>query len=241
MDGLTPLKAEDKWLLAIVNLLPYVEGRTRLQKFGMLSFYEVLKDEEFFDDWRPSHYGGYSSRLADSLKRLKAGGYVRADKVTVERDCQVNRYSLTEEGRHAIAEFETNSSRLEKIKTILSHYFTRTLNDLLADVYQRYPELAANSKIIAGVNRASDPGPRMERESETRIGEQPGETRMTIPAHQHVLGDMDFREKLAKSIGLDRVPDLDPQAFERIQGILSEHIGTDHFDAVEAVREVRDC
>ena len=52
---------------------------------------------------------------------------------------------------------------------------------------------------------------------------------------------MDFREKLAKSIGLDRVPDLDPQAFDRIQGILSEHIGTDHFDAVEAVRKVRDC
>ena len=182
MDSLTTLKAEDKWLLVIVNLLPYVEGRTRLQKFGMLSFYEVLKDEEFFDDWRPSRYGGYSPRLANSLKRLKADGYVRADKVTVERDYQVNRYSLTEAGRRAIAEFETDSLRLEKIKTILSHYFTRTLNDLLADVYQRYPELAANSKIIADINRTLDPGSRMEHESETGIGEQSKATRMTIPA-----------------------------------------------------------
>lgn len=241
MDGPTPLKTEDKWLLAIMNLFPYVEGRTRLQKFGMLSSYEVLKDEEFFDDWRPSHYGGYSPRLADSLKSLKAGGYVRADKVTVERDCQVNRYSLTEGGRRAIAGFETGSPRLEKIKAVLTRYFTLTLNDLLADVYQRYPELTTSSRIIADVNRASDLGPRMERESATRIGERSEAARMTIPARQHVLGDMDFREKLAKSIGLDRVPDLDPQAFERIQGILSEHIGTDHFDAVEAVREVRDC
>ena len=58
MDGHTPLKTEDRWLLAITNLFPYVEGRTKLQKFGMLSSYEVLKDEEFFDDWRPGNYGG---------------------------------------------------------------------------------------------------------------------------------------------------------------------------------------
>ncbi len=40
----------------------------------------------------------------------------------------------------------------------------------------------------------------------------------SIHAGQHVLDDMDFREELAKSIGLDRVPDLDPKAFDRIRG-----------------------
>lgn len=60
-----------------------------------------------------------------------------------------------------------------------------------------------------------------------------------IHAGRHVLDDMDFREELAKSIGLDRVPDLDPKAFDRIKGILSEEWGEGRFDAAEAVREVR--
>ncbi len=56
---------------------------------------------------------------------------------------------------------------------------------------------------------------------------------------QYVLDDMDFRKELAKSIGLDRVPDLDPKAFDNIKGILSEEWGEGRFDAVKAVREVR--
>ena len=47
--------------------------------------------------------------------------------------------------------------------------------------------------------------------------------RTSIPASQHVLGDMEFRKDLARSIGLDKVPDLDPRAFDHINGILSEY------------------
>ena len=57
-----------------------------------------------------------------------------------------------------------------------------------------------------------------------------------------LTNDMKFREMLAKSIGLDKVPDIDPKAFDRMLASFpkcdEELVGT--FDVVEAVREVRD-
>ena len=56
---------------------------------------------------------------------------------------------------------------------------------------------------------------------------------------QHTLGNMEFRKELARSVGLDGVPDSDPRAIERIKKLWSEEIGTDGFDSVNAIREVR--
>jgi len=54
-------------------------------------------------------------------------------------------------------------------------------------------------------------------------------------------GDDYFRQKLAKSIGLNTVPKLDPKAFERLTGIISSKIKTKDFDSVELVKAVRGC
>ena len=242
MEGFHSLRIEDKWLLAIMNLFPYIQGRTRLQKFGMLSFYEVLKDEKFFDDWKPDKYGGFSPRLANSLERLERCGYVQSDKIIVGDVHLVDRYSLTEKGRQMIKKFEANSLELEKIKSILSGYFSCPLDVLLKDVYAKYPELTINSKIIADVNKTTELDPYEEHESKSQFqGETEDEIHALTSTSQHVFGDKEFREKLAKLIGLEKVPDLDPQSFNRIKGILSEHVDARNFDAKEAVREARGC
>ncbi|MCE2499060.1 MAG: hypothetical protein J4F28_08800 [Nitrosopumilaceae archaeon] len=242
MKDRRPLRTEDRWLLAIMGMFPYIEGRTMLQKFGMLSFYEVLKDEEFFDDWKAEKYGGFSTRLAASLRDLEASGYVRSDEAITARHDIVNRYSLTEAGRQEASGFrEANLSKLEAIRRILSHYHSRPLRELLKDVYQRYPHLTANSKIIADVNRAADSGPYRGFESgDLPQSDQEAGIRAQVSAGQHVLGDMDFRRDLAESIGLRGVPDLDPRAFDRVGGLLSEQLGPGGFDARESVRDVRD-
>ena len=90
--------------------------------------------------------------------------------------------------------------------------------------------LTANSKITAKVNAATEGAPYAVDEKQACIA----------TSKQYMFADEDFREKLALSIGLKRVPDLDPSSFDRIQGILSEHIDSD-FDAEEMVREVRSC
>ncbi len=49
-----------------------------------------------------------------------------------------------------------------------------------------------------------------------------------------------FREKLAKSLGLEKIPDYDPASFERLTGIIATKIKIKDFDSVEVVREIRD-
>ena len=243
MENHDALKTADKWLMSIMSMFPYINGRTMLQKFGLLSFYEVLKEEDFFDDWQADKYGGFSPRQASSLKNLEAGGYVRSYEIITGHG-EVHRYSLTKKGRHAISYFlKTNASKLEDIRRILSYYQSRPLKDLLRDAYQKYPHLTVNSKIAADVNKtmALDPYTEHESDNPSQSGSEAQEMlQVSPPADQHVFGDMEFRKQLAKSIGLDEVPDLDPRSFDRIRGLWSKQMGTESFDAVEAVREVRD-
>ena len=237
------LNVEDKWLLAIIDLAPYIEGRTRLQKFGILSFYEILNNEKFFDDWEPGHYGGFSLRLATSLTKLESYGHIQSDEIIIKAESTVSRYSLTESGKNLISDFvDEHSSELEKIKSIIFNYLQKPLDLLLHDVYQKYPELTVNSKIRADINKiATENHSYLSSKYEIISDKSENIPIFTVASQQHVFGDEDFREKLARSIGLKKIPDLDPQSFERIKGILSEKIDTEHFDADELVKEVRGC
>lgn len=234
------LKTEDKWLLAIIYSVPYVEGRTRLQKFGIFSFYEVLGGKEFFEDWRADSYGGFSPRLAASLAKLESRGYVQSSEVITEHGSAVNRYALTEKGKDSIRPFAAmHSSKLGEIRSIVSSYFQQPLMALLRDVYERYPDLTINSKIKADVNN-TESIPCRDPEYGIWSDEKPAAPSF-IASSQHVLGDEDFREQLARSVGFEKAPDLDPQSFDRIKGILSEEIDAERFDSEELVKEVRGC
>ncbi len=238
------LKIEDKWLLSMIDSVPYIEGIARLQKFAILSFHDVLKNEEFFDDWRADDFGGSSPQLAQSFTKLERRGFIQAIKVITDNGYPVNRYKLTEKGKEMIRDFvEKHSSELEKIKSITSNYFQKPLEILLNDVHQKHPDLAINSKIRADVNKiTTENDSYLNSQYEIPFSEELGEIPRSIASsQQHVFGDEDFRERLAKSIGLDKMPDLDPQSFDRIKGILSEKINTEDFDSEELVKEVRGC
>lgn len=238
------LTIKDKWLLAVIASTPYIEGRTRLQKYGILSFNEVLNSEEFFDDWQPDDFGGFSPKLASSLNKLERRNYVQSSEVITESGYPVNRYTLSEKGKNVIEEFlQHDKSKFEKIKSITSNYFQKSLKILLDDVYQKYPTLTTNSKIKADVNKTRtinhtylSPKFEIPYDEEPQILES-----SMIPSQQHVFNDDDFRRKIAKSIGLDKTPDLDPKSFDRIKGILATKIETDDFNSEELVKEVRGC
>ena len=234
------LKIEEKWLLSIINMFTYIEGRTRLQKIGLISFFEELQDEAFFDDWRPYKYGGYSRRLAASLAHMEESGHIRSDEVLTVQD-SVCRYSLTELGRQEIGDFSRmNASKINDLRQTISYYQSLPLKELLNAVYQKYPHLTKNSEIIADVNKTTDLNLHSVYEPTDPPRSGPSEMiPASPPADRHVFGDLDFREELAKSIGLEGVPDLDPRSFDRIKGLWSKRMGAEPFDAVEAIREVR--
>ena len=51
--------------------------------------------------------------------------------------------------------------------------------------------------------------------------------------------DQEFRMHLARSIGLDNLPEYDPDSFDRLTGIISNRIKCDEFDPVEIIRDIR--
>jgi len=225
------LSTKDKWLLAIIDSTPYVDGRTRLHKYGILASKEVLNNTEFFDDWKPNDFGGFSPSLAKSLQKLERGGYVQSLEVVREFG-EVDRYQSLEKGKNVIKDLIKNSqTKFEKIKSITSHYFQKPLKILLSDVYQKYPELTVKSKIKAEINKIND-----------IFSPQPESlVTPTVPSREHVFNDDEFRKKLAESIGLEQVPSLDPKSFDRIKGILAKKIETEDFDSVDLVKEIRGC
>ncbi len=159
--------------------------------------------------------------------------------IIIEYGHPVNRYTLTEKGKDLIKDFvKSHSSELEKIKGITSSYFQKPLTVLLNDVYLKYPKLTSKSKIKAEVNKTrTESSSYLNSEYEIPFGDKQEEIPVyAVASQQHVFGDESFRRKLAKSIGLDKAPDLDPKSFDRIKGILSEEIDAEEFDSEELVR-----
>jgi DNA-binding PadR family transcriptional regulator len=235
------LTTKDKWLLVLIGSVPYVKGRTRLQKYGLLLSKEIFKNNNFFNDWEPDDFGGYSQQLAVSLKKLERRDLVRVTEVIDQTDEPVNHYGISEKGEEIQKDLIShNPSIFEKIKEIISFYHQKSLSSLLADVYEKYPELTLKSKIKAQVNKT-----RIQNESylstkyEIPTDHEKFEISSTVSAKEHVYNDEDLREKLAKSIGLATVPHLDPKSFERIRGVLAKNILSDDFDSIEIVKEIR--
>lgn len=236
------LTTKDKWLLVLIGSVPYVKGRTRLQKYGVLISKEVFNNIDFFNDWEPDDFGGYSQQLTLSVKKLERRDLVRITEVIEQNGEPVNHYVISEKGEKIQKDWISHNLNIfEKIKEIISFYHQKPLSSLLADVYTKYPELTLKSKIKAEVNKTwiqneSYLSPKYEILTDDK---EKFEISSTVPTKEHVYNDEDFREKLAKSIGLTTVPHLDPTSFERIKGILAKNILSDDFDSIGLVKEIR--
>lgn len=241
---ISKLSNKEKWLLAIIEAVPYVHGDTRLQKYTLLVGKQILEDQEFFNDWRPDNFGGYSPSVTICVEQLRKKGFIDSQEFTYDKDKKVNRYTLSQKGKSAIHEFlKTQSEIFTRVKEIIGFYHSKRLIDLLNNVYVLYPGLTDKSKIKAEVNKSiTNNNSYLSPEYEIAIDDREFYTPTISPStSEHVYSDDYFRQKLAKSIGLDTVPKLDPKAFERLTGIISSKIKTKDFDSVELVKAVRGC
>jgi uncharacterized protein YwgA len=229
--------------MAIMHAVPHVHGDTRLQKYSLLVSKQILVNNEFFNDWKASNFGGYSPGVTICVNKLVRDGYVEAREFTYAQDKKVKQYSLSQKGISSIEDFlKTQSDVFERIKHIVTYYHPKKLIDLLNNVYALYPDLTVNSKIKSEVNKSIVQNhTNLSPEFEIAIEEEHYVRMSSPPMSEHVFGDEYFREKLAKSIGLKYVPKLDSKAFDRLSGIISSKIKTEDFDSVELVKTVRGC
>lgn len=238
------LSPREKWLLVVIGSENYVEGKTRLQKYGLLIYKKVLDIEEFYQDWTPNNYGVFSPSPAKGLQTLQIQGYIVADQVASASGRSVNRYKITEKGRDEIKELlERQQEKVRKISEIIHYYFTKSLNSVLNDVYSLFPEFTTKSKIIPDVNKFKlEQEEFFEQEFDNSINEKLESNLtnlVTKETTEYVYNDEDLREKLAKKIGLHEIPKLDPSAFDRLSGLLKNKIKSKEIDSIDIVRTVR--
>jgi DNA-binding PadR family transcriptional regulator len=241
------LPSNSKWLLVLIGATRYVEGSTRLQKYGLLTFKKIGNREEFFSDWRPDKFGVFSKSLAQNLTMLVDDKYVTKDEVTNTYGKTSYRYRITDKGRNEIQDLiNVKKDVVEDVCGIAQYYFDKSTKEVLADVYTLYPEYTTNSTIKHEVNKNKIDQETLFEESEFDIPSDQAKhlsfdltNLVTRNAPEHVFNDEDTREKLAKEIGLRGIPKLDATAFDRLAGMFGKKIKLDKIDAVETVRAIR--
>lgn len=239
-----PLSIRAKWLLLVIGSTKYVQGDTRLQKYGLL-VHKKNPGIEFYDDWNSGNFGVFSKSLASDTKLLVEKKFVSSNDVVNVYGKNVARYSITDEGRNEIQDMLKEKEIIKKICEITQYYFDKSLKDVLADVYTLYPEFTENSKIKPDVGKKqietnSFLSPEFEIPFESNQKLESDITNLiTKTSTEHVFNDEELREKIAKNIGLDKIPKLNPDAFDKLSGILEDKINEEEIDSVELVRTVR--
>ena len=233
---------KDKWLLALIGSTPYIRGRTRLQKYGILVQKEIFNNSEFFDDWRSGKFGMYSQQLTNSLEKLENNKYVIAYD-TVDgygsNKTPTKNYKLTDSGTALKNEWVKDKKvRISRIRYVISAYANKSLGELLHDTYKKFPEYTNKSTIAAKVRKKGmSDVPYLYSGFDREENIIP--TKPSGMIKEHVFNDEDFRLELAKSIGRDKMPSLDPASFDKLKGLFSNKIESKYFDTVELINESR--
>jgi uncharacterized protein YwgA len=145
------------WALIIIGCTDFIEGATRIQKYGFLGFKMIkgLTNKGFYNDWIASKYGPFSPSLANDIDSLVSNGLIQKKPVKNEYNYLVDRFILTSSGEIKFRNLIQQEGKvINELKTkIIDKYNTKTLMDILHDVYYQFPEYAMKSRIKPNVGR----------------------------------------------------------------------------------------
>lgn len=240
------LNLSDKtmWLLSIIDSTPYVDGNTRLQKYGLLTNKITLKDKSVYQDWESNNFGAFSQQLAIDAKILINNKCVKVHSIKNIHGEEHFRYFISEKGRDVLSSFKKSyMSLIEKMKVITKYYFDKSLNELLVDAYLLFPEYTDKSKIKPLVRKTfleknSNPGfsyrlPYTDKKLDLSA------ITSTARVNPFMYNDEEFRKKLAEESGLSKIPPLDIQAYDELEDIFADKKFLEDIDPEEIMEEIR--
>ena len=140
----------------LIGVAGVVKGATRVQKYAFLSAMKIkrLQKIDFYDDWEASNYGPFSPKLAKDLEYSINQELVGKYPIENDYGYKVDRFALKPGGETKLKEFkESFGDDYKKMSEIINRYQTKTLSELLQDVYFQFPQYAKNSKIKDEVGR----------------------------------------------------------------------------------------
>ena len=129
-----------------------VQGRTKMQKLIFL-MQQKLESQSNMYLYQAKDYGPFSWQLASDIDYLRANGYI-TEKKRIRSDGG-ERYILkiTEKGQEFVARILKDSrwgpqfrNQLDLLERLKNENNSKNLNQLLREVYSKYPKYAVHSK-----------------------------------------------------------------------------------------------
>lgn len=245
MDRAVSLSDKTMWLMAIIDSMPYVDGDTRLQKYALLASKIILKDEIIYDDWESHNFGAFSSEVSTDIQYVTTNDLITKHEITSPYyGDKHNRYEISDKGKQILKPFkDDHRNTIDKIKSMTSFYFKKSLDDLLVDAYTLFPEYTARSKIKALVRRTW-----LNRESKVSSNYKLPFTDKKFDfsvitsdaqVNPFMYNDEEIRKKLANEIGLKEIPKLDINAYDELSDIFADKEYLKDVDLSKKVKEVR--
>ena len=148
------LKPQQRILFIINDNI--VQGSTRFQKYGFLLFKQYQKELtklktnyptfNFYDDWKPHHFGPYSEQLRQDIISCINDGIL--DKKIIVGKKEYKQYMLTLKGRVLWRKlFSKTTDEMIKINDKIRYLQTMNLMEILKQIYDAYPSYTINSRI----------------------------------------------------------------------------------------------
>ncbi len=210
-----------QWALLIAYAAGKIEGKTRYHKlaFAIAKLTDITK-LGFFDDWEPKDYGAFSRELQTEIDNLTRSRLLVS---MTSQDGSHENFEPTEEAKEELKDVLSHTEKyVSAIRNFNEAYSRDTLDELLHDVYVRFPDFAVRSKIKGRIMA-----------TEYALQEK-------AKAQQEIqLEDYDARIKLSKMIGLDALPNHNPNALYELAGISVKNIKLKTIDVVDLVSESR--
>ena len=137
----------DYIVLLISNHGNRLYGRTYLQKFFFLLKKEFIPEMNLI--YTKYLYGPFSIDLVNKTNSLIASEII-TEKSKKFKNSEGHFYELTEKGIEKVKKIEIKlgGKEIEKFKKLCMKYRDYTPSELLKLVYKKYPEWAANSKLL---------------------------------------------------------------------------------------------
>ena len=238
------IKAKDKWLLTLIRPNSHIKDRSRLQVRIALTQKGILSDSEFIGNFKSSKYGIRIPRLVTNLKKFENKKITIPSTFYSDKDSTRN-YYLMDNVLAAMNEGVDKKNQITKNEYFTFTDFQKSPKDVISDA--RLNGIDFTGKSIIGVMIGAMIGAVIGiaigkyimsdtplRNSENNPNEKESNpTKPSISTKERVFDDKEFRLKLAKSIGHDKIPPLDNTAFDRLKGLFADKIESEYFDAVE--------
>jgi len=129
--------------MLVLSLFGKIYGKTFLQKFFFILEEEGLPKLNL--EYIPYHYGPFSRKLDELIKKLKAENLIK-EEVTFTKNFNICRtFKLTPNGEKLI---NNDSKLVQQIAPFVNEFQGMLPSNILKYVYEKYPKMTINSVLI---------------------------------------------------------------------------------------------